>query len=67
MWCVCVIVAVYVADEWEVDRDTIQLIRELGQGSFGMVYEGLAKGLVEDGEEIKVAVKVSGDKHSTIC
>ncbi|XP_064607698.1 insulin-like peptide receptor isoform X2 [Liolophura sinensis] len=30
----------YTPDEWEVDRDKISLIKELGQGSFGMVYEG---------------------------
>lgn len=33
------------------------MIRELGQGSFGMVYEGLALGLVAEGEETKVALK----------
>lgn len=30
---------VYVPDEWEVPRANIELIRELGQGSFGMVSE----------------------------
>lgn len=28
---------VYVPDEWEVPRTSIEFIRELGQGSFGMV------------------------------
>lgn len=28
---------VYVPDEWEVPRTNIEFIRELGQGSFGMV------------------------------
>ena len=37
--------AVYIPDEWEVSREKITVIRELGQGSFGMVYEGLALGL----------------------
>lgn len=32
---------VYVPDEWEVPRASIEFIRELGQGSFGMV-SGLA-------------------------
>ncbi len=50
--------AVYVPDEWEVSRDKIQLMRELGQGSFGMVYEGRAKKLFPDKPEIKVAIKV---------
>ncbi|XP_078313794.1 insulin-like peptide receptor isoform X3 [Crassostrea virginica] len=47
----------YNPDEWEVERDKIQLIRELGQGSFGMVYEGVARDLYGKGGEIKVAVK----------
>uniref|UniRef100_A0A8B9TIC0 Tyrosine-protein kinase receptor n=1 Tax=Anas platyrhynchos TaxID=8839 RepID=A0A8B9TIC0_ANAPL len=47
----------YVPDEWEVSREKITVIRELGQGSFGMVYEGLALGLVAEGEETKVALK----------
>lgn len=51
--------SVYVPDEWEVDRDKISLIRELGQGSFGMVYEGVAKDISEDQKgAVKVAVKV---------
>ncbi|NXE30892.1 IGF1R factor, partial [Ardeotis kori] len=49
--------AVYIPDEWEVSREKITVIRELGQGSFGMVYEGLAVGLVAEGEETKVALK----------
>uniref|UniRef100_A0A8C0G098 receptor protein-tyrosine kinase n=1 Tax=Bubo bubo TaxID=30461 RepID=A0A8C0G098_BUBBB len=49
--------AVYMPDEWEVSRDKITVIRELGQGSFGMVYEGLALGLAAEGEETKVALK----------
>ncbi|NWT03769.1 INSRR protein, partial [Mionectes macconnelli] len=47
----------YMPDEWEVSREKITVIRELGQGSFGMVYEGLALGLVTEGEETKVALK----------
>ncbi|NXL40098.1 INSRR protein, partial [Glaucidium brasilianum] len=49
--------AVYMPDEWEVSREKITVIRELGQGSFGMVYEGLALGLAAEGEETKVALK----------
>ena len=49
---------VYEPDEWEVERDKITLLRELGQGSFGMVWEGKALDLIEKGKEILVAVKV---------
>lgn len=56
------LVADYNPDEWEVERDKIQLIRELGQGSFGMVYEGVARDLYGKGGEIKVAVKVTKKK-----
>lgn len=31
----------YTPDEWEISRDKIIRLRELGQGSFGMVYEGI--------------------------
>ncbi|XP_045427956.1 insulin-like growth factor 1 receptor isoform X2 [Pipistrellus kuhlii] len=48
---------VYVPDEWEVARDKITMNRELGQGSFGMVYEGVAKGVVKDEPETRVAIK----------
>lgn len=42
-----------------MERDKVSLIRELGQGSFGMVWEGKARDLIEKGKEILVAVKVS--------
>lgn len=44
---------VYIPDDWEIDREKINLLRELGQGSFGMVYEG--------------EIKVSGDKSPQPC
>ena len=46
---------------WEVPRDKIQVGRELGQGSFGMVYEGQ---YTKDKESIKVAVKTVNE-HAT--
>lgn len=54
----------YVPDEWEVAREKISLCRELGQGSFGMVYEGLAKGVVKDEPETHVAVKTVNESAS---
>nr|XP_020472840.1 insulin-like growth factor 1 receptor isoform X2 [Monopterus albus] len=55
----------YVPDEWEVAREKISLSRELGQGSFGMVYEGLAKGVVKDEPETRVAIKTVNESAST--
>ncbi|XP_028999877.2 insulin-like growth factor 1b receptor isoform X2 [Betta splendens] len=54
----------YVPDEWEVAREKIALNRELGQGSFGMVYEGLAKGVVKDEPETRVAIKTVNESAS---
>uniref|UniRef100_A0A674N3A4 Tyrosine-protein kinase receptor n=1 Tax=Takifugu rubripes TaxID=31033 RepID=A0A674N3A4_TAKRU len=48
---------VYEEDEWEVPRDKISILRELGQGTFGMVYEGIAKDIVKGEGESHVAVK----------
>lgn len=56
--------AVYVPDEWEVAREKIALSRELGQGSFGMVYEGLAKGVIKDEPETRVAIKTVNESAS---
>nr|XP_014430843.1 insulin receptor isoform X1 [Pelodiscus sinensis]XP_014430845.1 insulin receptor isoform X1 [Pelodiscus sinensis]XP_025042304.1 insulin receptor isoform X1 [Pelodiscus sinensis]XP_025042305.1 insulin receptor isoform X1 [Pelodiscus sinensis]XP_025042306.1 insulin receptor isoform X1 [Pelodiscus sinensis] len=55
---------VYVPDEWEVPRDKINLLRELGQGSFGMVYEGIAKDIVKGEPETRVAVKTVNESAS---
>lgn len=49
--------AVYEEDEWEVARDKINILRELGQGTFGMVYEGIAKDIIKGEGETRVAVK----------
>ncbi|EFN89247.1 Insulin-like receptor [Harpegnathos saltator] len=48
---------VYVPDEWEVPRKKIELLRELGNGSFGMVYEGVARDVVKGNPEVRCAVK----------
>ncbi|XP_048352891.1 LOW QUALITY PROTEIN: insulin receptor [Sphaerodactylus townsendi] len=55
---------VYVPDEWEVPREKISLLRELGQGSFGMVYEGIAKDIVKGEAETRVAVKTVNESAS---
>lgn len=56
--------SVYVPDEWEVAREKITMSRELGQGSFGMVYEGVAKGVVKDEPETRVAIKTVNEAAS---
>ena len=52
------VLAVYIADEWEFPREKIKLVRELGNGSFGMVYEGEAEDITPNVPSCKVAVKV---------
>lgn len=61
---IILVCAVYVPDEWEVAREKISLSRELGQGSFGMVYEGVAKGVVKDEPETRVAIKTVNESAS---
>ncbi|XP_008328737.1 insulin receptor-like [Cynoglossus semilaevis] len=55
---------VYVPDEWEVPREKIMVMRELGQGSFGMVYEGIAKDIVKGDPDTRVAVKTVNESAS---
>lgn len=55
---------VYEEDEWEVPREKITILRELGQGSFGMVYEGIAKDIVKGEGETRVAVKTVNESAS---
>lgn len=55
---VVVAITVYIADEWEFPREKIKLVRELGNGSFGMVYEGEAEDITPDVPIRRVAVKV---------
>ncbi|XP_051944822.1 insulin receptor a [Hippocampus zosterae] len=54
----------YEEDEWEVAREKIKILRELGQGSFGMVYEGIAKDIVKGEGETRVAVKTVNESAS---
>lgn len=55
--------SVYIKDDWEVPRNNITLIKELGQGSFGMVWEGLAHD-IKGKTEIRCAVKTVNE-HAT--
>ena len=54
--------AEYTPDSWEVPRDCVELIREFGQGSFGMVYEGRVRNVVPNQPEAKCAVKTVNEK-----
>lgn len=47
----------YTPDNWEVPREDITKIRELGQGSFGMVYEGKIRNTNKDEAEMSCAIK----------
>ena len=54
---------VYIPDEWELDREKIELGKEIGQGSFGKVFEGIAhdvNGILES----RVAVKTVNENAS---
>lgn len=53
------LLAVYIPDEWEFPREKIKLVRELGNGSFGMVYEGEAEDITPNAPRCRVAVKVT--------
>lgn len=47
----------YTPDEWEIPREKIIQLNELGQGSFGMVYEGIVLNLDQTRERIRCAIK----------
>lgn len=55
--------SVYIPDEWEVPRKKIELIKELGQGSFGMVWEGVAHD-IKGQLEVRCAIKTVNE-HAT--
>lgn len=54
---------VYEPDDWEVARKKIELHKELGQGSFGMVYEGIARD-IKGKAQVKCAIKTVNE-HAT--
>lgn len=47
----------YTPDEWEIPREKIIQLNELGQGSFGMVYEGIVVDLDRERQRIRCAIK----------
>ena len=55
---------VYEPDEWEVEREKCELLKELGQGSFGMVYEGIISDLITGKELTRVAIKTINNDSS---
>ncbi|XP_065577459.1 insulin-like peptide receptor isoform X2 [Artemia franciscana] len=56
----------YIPDDYEVPREHIKFVRELGQGSFGMVYEGVITGMLRSGpvEELRCAIKTVNEGAS---
>nr|CAB3265276.1 insulin receptor [Phallusia mammillata] len=50
-------IGVYEPDEYEIPAENIELLKEIGHGHFGKVYEGLAKEVVMGQAETQVAVK----------
>ncbi|XP_022901274.1 insulin-like receptor isoform X1 [Onthophagus taurus] len=53
----------YVPDDWEIPRKKIELHKELGQGSFGMVYEGIVRD-IKGKATIRCAIKTVNE-HAT--
>jgi len=53
---------VYVVDDWEVKREHIQMLEELGKGSFGLVYRGLFTHPTKG--ETPCAIKTVNEKSS---
>lgn len=47
----------YTPDEWEIPRENIIQLAELGQGSFGMVYEGILVQSDQENDRIRCAIK----------
>lgn len=54
---------VYVPDEWEIPRKNVEVKTELGQGSFGMVYEGKVFD-VRGVAEMKCAIKTVNENST---
>ncbi|KAL3289679.1 hypothetical protein HHI36_023083 [Cryptolaemus montrouzieri] len=55
--------SIYIPDEWEIPRKNLELKNELGQGTFGMVYEGVLSDL-KGKPQTKCAIKTVNE-HAT--
>lgn len=51
----------YEPDEWEIERSCTKILGELGQGSFGMVYEGIIYNVIPGRTEQRCAIKTVND------
>ncbi|XP_071744037.1 insulin receptor isoform X2 [Lepeophtheirus salmonis] len=59
--------SVYKADEWEVPRNSVELLEELGNGCFGMVHKGIFIGPDKISRPCAVkTVKKGATHHETI-
>lgn len=56
----------YIPDEYEIPRERVKRDKELGQGSFGMVYAGSVQLKEGDTTETKCAIKTVNDSVSLI-
>ncbi|XP_055527832.1 insulin-like receptor isoform X2 [Wyeomyia smithii] len=56
---------IYKVDEWEVEREHIIQLEELGQGSFGMVYKGILTYLRGVNGNIPCAIKTVNENATT--
>ncbi|XP_053687388.1 insulin-like receptor isoform X2 [Sabethes cyaneus] len=56
---------IYKIDEWEVEREHIIQLEELGQGSFGMVYKGILTQLRGVNGNIPCAIKTVNENATT--
>ena len=51
----------YIVDEWEVDRERVQMSSEIGNGQYGVVYDG--KYDSPEGDLVPCAVKTLKSLH----
>lgn len=57
--------AAYEPDEWEIERTSTKMLQSLGQGSFGMVYEGIIYNVIPGRPEQRCAIKTVNDNATS--